>query len=320
MMGEAALADLLAQGLEAVGPDTAHPALVLDLAALGEHHAATLHALPCPVIGIERADAPAKLRHACDVVLADTAPLDAMLARIHAAPIAAMVLVQCLRASAPMPAEAALLTESLAYATLQQGREFAAWRAQAQLPAPSPCGELLCVRQDECLELTLARPQFHNAINTVMRDALCEALDLALLDPGVTRITLRGAGKCFSVGGDLAEFGLASDPATAHWVRSLRLPARRLLALRPRLEVHVHGAAIGAGVEMAAFAARVTASPHAWFQLPELRYGLIPGAGGTVSLTRRIGRQRTAYLALSGARIHARQALAWGLVDAIQPD
>ena len=59
------------------------------------------------------------------------------------------------------------------------------------------------------------------------------------------------------------------------------------------------------------------AHPDAVLGLPELSLGLIPGAGGTVSVTRRIGRWRTAYLVLSGRRIAAATALRWGLVDAI---
>ena len=65
---------------------------------------------------------------------------------------------------------------------------------------------------------------------------------------------------------------------------------------------------------------RLTASPEAWFQLPELAMGILPGAGGCVSLTRRIGRQRTALMILSGKRLNARQALAWGLVDAVMDE
>ena len=60
--------------------------------------------------------------------------------------------------------------------------------------------------------------------------------------------------------------------------------------------------------------------PDATIGLPELALGLIPGAGGTVSITRRIGRWRTAYLVLSGATIDAATALAWGLVDEISAD
>ena len=77
------------------------------------------------------------------------------------------------------------------------------------------------------------------------------------------------------------------------------------------------GACVGAGVEMAGFARRITATKAAWFQLPELAMGLLPGAGGCVSLVRRIGRQRTAWMILSGKRISARQALDWGLVDSL---
>ena len=80
----------------------------------------------------------------------------------------------------------------------------------------------------------------------------------------------------------------------------------------------VHGACVGAGIELPAFAGRVVASRDAWFALPEVAMGLVPGAGGTVSLPRRIGAQRTAWLALTGRRIDAETALAWGLVDELR--
>ena len=76
---------------------------------------------------------------------------------------------------------------------------------------------------------------------------------------------------------------------------------------------------MGSGLEMAAFCGWVEAHEDSIFGLPELGLGLIPGAGGTVSVTRRIGRWRTAYLVLSGRTIDAATALAWGLVDAIEP-
>ena len=83
--------------------------------------------------------------------------------------------------------------------------------------------------------------------------------------------------------------------------------------------MRLHGACIGAGIEMAAFAGRVVAHPEAVISLPEVGLGLIPGAGGTVSLPRRIGRHRTAELALTGRPIDAATAHRWGLVDAIEP-
>jgi enoyl-CoA hydratase/carnithine racemase len=72
---------------------------------------------------------------------------------------------------------------------------------------------------------------------------------------------------------------------------------------------------VGAGIELPAFARRVVADRGAFFELPEVGMGLVPGAGGTVSLPRRIGPQRTAWLALTGRRLDAETALSWGLVD-----
>src|SRR5574337_222056 len=156
-----------------------------------------------------------------------------------------------------------------------------------------------------------------NAMSVEMRDALVEALQLVVTDASIRRARFAGAGACFSIGGDLREFGTASDPASAHAVRSVRLPAAVLIHCAARTEFHLHSACIGAGIELPAFAGRVTAAPNAFFQLPEIRFGLIPGAGGCVSLPRRIGRQRTAFLALSTRRINATTALDWGLIDEI---
>jgi enoyl-CoA hydratase len=85
------------------------------------------------------------------------------------------------------------------------------------------------------------------------------------------------------------------------------------------LTVHVHGSTLGGGIEMAAFADHVVAEPETRFALPEVAIGLIPGAGGTVSLPRRIGRQRTAVLGVTGRAIDASTALDWGLIDEISP-
>ena len=157
--------------------------------------------------------------------------------------------------------------------------------------------------------------------STDMRAAMLEALDVALLDPSVTEVVLSGNGPSFCSGGDLAEFGSFEDPASAHLARTRHSPALTLDELTQRLgrscRAEVHGQALGGGLEMAAYCGWVQAHPDAVLGLPELSLGLIPGAGGTVSVTRRIGRWRTAYLVLSGRRIAAATALRWGLVDAI---
>jgi len=89
-------------------------------------------------------------------------------------------------------------------------------------------------------------------------------------------------------------------------------------AVGGRTSAFVHGNCIGAGVELAAFADRVVAAPGTRFRLPEVGMGLIPGAGGTVSVPRRIGRWRAAWWMLTGAELDLDTALAWGLVDEIR--
>lgn len=296
------------------GPESPNPYLAFDLTNVDEAWAGWVRDLPCPVIGI--GDGP--LAQACDVVLPDTNKLKRLTENITTAPLAAMVLVQHLRASESLTMEDALTAESFAYSTVQNGPEFQKWLAGytgKNLPT-SIEPDLIVDVQGDVLNLALNRPETRNAIGIDMRDALCEALDLALCGTDFSKVTLTGNGATFSTGGAIEEFGEVSDPATAHWVRSLRLPAWRLARLK-NLDIHVNGAAIGAGAEIAAFGSQVTATSKAWFQLPELKYGLIPGAGGTASITSRIGRQRTAYMALSMDKVRAETALNWGLIDAI---
>jgi len=235
-------------------------------------------------------------------------------------PTAAALLCSVLRLTEGMPVEAALEVESLAYSTLLGGQEFRDWRA-AHPPGPADAmrqdGPVLFARDGDQVTLTLNRPERRNATDAGMRDALTEALAAVLDDPTRPRLTLRGAGRCFSVGGDLDEFGAATDLARAHLIRSLRSPARLLHALGAQATVVFHGACIGAGVEIGAAARRRLARPGAFFQLPEVSMGLIPGAGGTVTVARAVGRHRAAYLALTGARLSAAGALAFGLVDAV---
>jgi len=165
--------------------------------------------------------------------------------------------------------------------------------------------------------ITLDRPDRHNAISARLRDDLVAALAVPLADPSVRSIVLRGNGPSFCSGGDLAEFGTRHDPASAHITRLARSPARMIHRLRDRVVADVHGATMGGGIEMAAFAGTVRARADTRIALPEIGLGLIPGAGGTVSLSRRIGRQRTTALALSGRSIDAATALRWGLIDEI---
>ena len=274
---------------------------------------------PCPTIAIGPTLHP--LARAFDVLLPDERELALLVKNIAQNPIAAMVLVQVLRSTEVMPTATALLVESLGYATLQTGAEFKRWLGTQPATEPVARGNneppLLLQRDVNILQLRLNRPEQRNAISVEMRDALYEALQLIIADESIERVEVSGNGACFSSGGALEEFGTVSDAATAHTIRTLRLPANLLVLCAERISFHVHSACIGAGVEIPAFGRRITATHNAFFQLPELRFGLIPGAGGCISLPRRIGRQRTAYMALTMKKINAATALDWGLVDAI---
>jgi enoyl-CoA hydratase/carnithine racemase len=236
-------------------------------------------------------------------------------------PQAAAVCDDVLRSIDPTaPTRVGVISESLAYSTLQSGPEFARWLAErgpATVPAiPDP---VQADRDGDRLRIRFNRPRRHNAFSTDMRAALLEALEVARLDASVTGVVLTGNGPSFCSGGDLDEFGTFADPATAHLARTRHSPALVLDELTARLgrecQAEVHGQALGSGLEMAAYCGWVQAHPDAVLGLPELGLGLIPGAGGTVSITRRIGRWRTAYLVLSGRTIDSPTALRWGLID-----
>ncbi len=278
--------------------------------------------LPIPLIGVG-GEATDPWADAMDVVVQGDDELNAVLASVRQNPTAAAVLVQVLRSVGALPVAGALALESLGYATLQSGEEFARWLAgrgeHARKHPSAPPGEpVLLERHGSALGIRLSAPHNRNALSVAMRDALTEAFKLVAMDSAIQRVDVRASGPCFSSGGDLTEFGTASDPALAHRIRMRRMPARYLAPHGERYHVHVHGACVGAGIELSAFAGRITAAEDAFFQLPELAMGLIPGAGGCVSIPRRIGRQRTALMAFTNRRVDARQALAWGLVDDIE--
>jgi enoyl-CoA hydratase/carnithine racemase len=267
----------------------------------------------CPVVAI--GDSISAAPEWADVVVADQNAAERIAAKVQANPHAARVIVGLLRALPKLSMVDGLEMESLAYGVLQAGDEFQSWlenRGPVGVAAP---GKVRAERVDDTLHLELDRPEADNAIDVSMRDGLSEMLQLAVIDTTIRRIVLTGAGRSFSLGAELAEFGTTRDPAEAHAIRQQTLPAHWAARCGDRLEVHVQGACVGAGLELAAFAERIIAGPRAWFQLPELAMGLLPGAGGCVSLTRRIGRHRTAELILSGRRLNAREALSWGLVD-----
>ena len=263
-----------------------------------------LTGLPVVVVGV-------------DVVADD---VDRVVAAVEEHPDAAIALVVLLRGGDARTIAEGLVAESATYALLQGSGDHQRWLSSRRTGSASTGDDErppVAVRRDgDTLRLTLDRPHVRNAYDTGMQAALVDALAEAALDPAL-QVVIDGAGPAFCSGGDLRQFGLVADPATAHRLRLRRSAGRAIAAVADRVTVHVHGACVGAGVELPAFAGRVVAAADVTFRLPEVAMGLVPGAGGTVSLPRRIGRKRTALLALTGEAIDAATALEWGLVDAV---
>ena len=270
----------------------------------------------CPVIS----SAVGATSELIDVRIESDQSLDVLIDGIERSPIAAAILVQLTRINARSSIMDGLCAESLAYSSLQHSAQFKRWLATDKPNNVKQFSEpaILIDRSGDDLTLTLNRPANRNAWSTDMRDALAEHLQYAFDDHTIAHITLHANGPAFSAGGDLTEFGSARDAGVAHVSRQTRSPAVLMHLLSEKITAAVHGACVGAGIELPAFASRVTARSDAFFQLPEVAFGLIPGAGGTASMLNRIGRSRFNYMALSGERIGAETALKWRLIDEIQ--
>ena len=253
-----------------------------------------------------------------DVVADDDEALGRVRAGCARAPRAATAAALLLRAAGG-DWWAGLVRESTTYSMLQGGTEFRAWRSARGEPSPARDTDprVRVTRPGRVTEITLTRPGRHNALDVRLRDELHAALGEAFAGPGP--VVLLADGPSFCSGGDLDEFGTFLDPPAAHLVRLGRSLAARLAADGERVVVGLHGACLGAGVELPAFAAHVVAADDARLGLPELGLGLVPGAGGTVSLPRRIGRHRTFELLALDGTISAAAARGWGLVDEVVP-
>ncbi|MBT94450.1 MAG: enoyl-CoA hydratase [Acidimicrobiaceae bacterium] len=239
--------------------------------------------------------------------------------KINSNPQASLVLTQLLRQKSYKSVSSGLLLESFAYGMLQNGSEFKDWLEQRGDIHQSIDSEpdVLAERFDRRLDICLNRPNRSNAFSSSMRDHLFEILQVASIDETITKVELHGSGNSFCSGGDLAEFGLVPYSPDGHLTRMYRHPGLSVHVIAEKMEVYLHGVCAGAGIEIPAFAARVLADESVEIFLPEVSMGLIPGAGGTVSLPRRIGPQKTAFLGISGRKITFSEALTWGLIDEV---
>jgi len=153
-----------------------------------------------------------------------------------------------------------------------------------------------------------------NALSAAVRDGLIAGLGQAIANPSVKSIVLICGGRTFIAGADISEFGKPPQGASLHDVLdSIENAPKPVIAA-------IHGTALGGGLETALACTYRVAVPSAKFGLPEVKLGLLPGAGGTQRLPRIVGVEKALDMVTSGTPIGAREAAATGLIDEIAPE
>jgi 3-hydroxyacyl-CoA dehydrogenase len=165
-------------------------------------------------------------------------------------------------------------------------------------------------REGDIAVLTIDSPPV-NALSADVRNGVRSGAQQAAADPAVKAIVLICAGRTFIAGADIAEFGKPSTGATLPEIQgALEGAPKPVIAA-------IHGTALGGGFELALMCHYRIAVPSAKFGLPEIKLGLMPGAGGTQRLPRLTGVEKALDIILSGTPFSAQEALQWGVVDAV---
>ncbi|NUZ06085.1 enoyl-CoA hydratase-related protein [Piscinibacter koreensis] len=162
------------------------------------------------------------------------------------------------------------------------------------------------------------RPEKRNALSVPLRKELVAALQSLDDDADVRAIVLAGSDRIFAAGADLSEIVDAS--AIDMMLRATNRMWAAIARLTKPMVAAVRGIAFGGGLELALHADLIVAGESARLGLPEIKVGLMPGAGGTQRLLRLLGRQRTLMLLLTGDALTAPEALALGIVNRVVPD
>jgi 3-hydroxyacyl-CoA dehydrogenase len=165
-------------------------------------------------------------------------------------------------------------------------------------------------REGDIAVLTINSPPV-NALSADVRNGLRDGARQAAANPAVKAIVLICAGRTFIAGADISEFGKPQQGATLPEIQgALEGSPKPVIAA-------LHGTALGGGFEVALMCHYRAAVPSAKVGLPEIKLGLMPGAGGTQRLPRLAGVENALNLILSGTPFGAKQALEWNVVDAL---
>jgi len=166
--------------------------------------------------------------------------------------------------------------------------------------------------------ITLNRPQAMNALCDALMDEVTAALDGFEDDPGIGCIVITGSEKAFAAGADIAAMkdwghmdAFGPDFITRNWERAARC--------RKPVIAAVAGYALGGGCELAMMCDIILAADNARFGQPEIKIGILPGAGGSQRLTRAIGKSKAMEMCLTGRLMDAQEAERAGLVARVVP-
>nr|WP_087575708.1 3-hydroxyacyl-CoA dehydrogenase NAD-binding domain-containing protein [Sphingomonas sp. CDS-1] len=168
-------------------------------------------------------------------------------------------------------------------------------------------------RHGTVLEIKIGNPPV-NALSEDVRRGIYQAVQVAQTDDGVSAVVIHGAGRMFSAGADITEFGKPlAEPGLAAVIDAIEASAKPVVAA-------IHGSALGGGLEVALGAHYRVATASAKLGLPEVALGLLPGAGGTQRLPRLVGIPAALDMIVSGSPISGTKALEIGLLDKIAPE
>jgi enoyl-CoA hydratase/carnithine racemase len=189
--------------------------------------------------------------------------------------------------------------------------------------------ELVLTRQHEAVfEIILNRPEKRNAINAELYRQFDSAVTQANRTPHLRAVVIRGEGKLFSAGIDVAAFMGMADEYGPHWQQRMRRVTDDFQSVLTRLErlelptiVLLHGYCLGLAMELALACDMRIAAVGTQMGLPETRLGMIPDVGGTTRLTRLVGPARAKELIFTGKQIDVSLAERWGIVNyVVEPD
>jgi len=176
---------------------------------------------------------------------------------------------------------------------------------------------ILVERQENISIVTLNRPKELNALNFHLVSELAQALEELDRDDSILCIVLTGAGdRAFAAGADIKEM---SDKSPIDMMMGGFDAWIRIRHIHKPLIAAVGGYALGGGCELAMHCDMIVASENAHFGQPEIKIGVIPGAGGTQRLARTFGKFRTMEMVLTGEPFTAQEMAAHGLVNRVVP-